>query len=139
MVSFFPQPCPQLPDFQQLLVRGSFHASAPIHLLFSYTSENTDSRAILLTPRRDSLKDVLVELNDQWINVHSGIGSSSAAAQRTELFYPPTLAHMKLLLSMLHEYDDTVHHAKTTLDIAPSLLVLHDISAYFIAQVSEAT
>lgn len=32
---------------------------------------------------------------------------------------------------MLHEYDTIVHHEKTTLDAAPSLLVLHEISSYF--------
>ena len=40
---------------------------------------------------------------------------------------------------MLHEYDDTLHHPKTTLDTAPTLLVLHEISAYFTEQASEAT
>ncbi|KAI0638271.1 hypothetical protein C8Q77DRAFT_422029 [Trametes polyzona] len=40
---------------------------------------------------------------------------------------------------MLHEYDGAVHHEKTTLDAAPSLLVLHEISSYFDARSSEAT
>ncbi len=53
--------------------------------------------------------------------------------------YPPTLAHLRLLLSMLHEYDTMVHHEKTTLDVAPSLLVLHEISSYFDTASSETT
>ena len=41
---------------------------------------------------------------------------------------------------MLHEYDDVLHHAKTTLDTAPTLLVLHEISQYFTgASASDAT
>ena len=87
MVSFFPPPCPQLPEFQSLVVRGSFHASAPIHLLLSHTIDKPEARAIFLTPRRDFLKNALVELNDQWISQHSGTGKHCAAAQRTQILY----------------------------------------------------
>ena len=40
---------------------------------------------------------------------------------------------------MLHEYDDTLHHRKTTLAIAPTLLVLHELSVYFTTQATQAT
>ena len=53
--------------------------------------------------------------------------------------YPPTLAHLRLTLSMLHEYDDALHHRKTTLEAAPTMLVLHEPSAYFTAETTQAT
>ncbi|KAI0720198.1 hypothetical protein C8T65DRAFT_705824 [Cerioporus squamosus] len=139
MASLFPRPCPQLPDYLSLLVKGLYHASAPVHLLISHTADDPEARAILLTPRRDAIKNDLVDLNDAWISEYSGHGRNAAAAQRIEMFYPPSLAHLRLLLSMLHEYDDVLHHAKTTLDTAPTLLVLHEISDYFTAQSSDAT
>lgn len=40
---------------------------------------------------------------------------------------------------MLHEYDDTLHHRKITLEAAPTLLVLHEPSAYFSAETTQAT
>ena len=40
---------------------------------------------------------------------------------------------------MLHEYDDKVHHTKTTLDTAPGLLILHEVSAYLTSHETDAT
>ena len=40
---------------------------------------------------------------------------------------------------MLHEYNDKLHHAKTTLDTAPGLLVLQEVSAYLLSHAAEAT
>ncbi|RPD81017.1 hypothetical protein L226DRAFT_126967 [Lentinus tigrinus ALCF2SS1-7] len=139
MTSLFPRPCPPLPEYQSLLVKGLYHASAPIHLLLSHTADDPEARAIILTPRRDAFKNDLVDLNDAFITEYGGHGRNAAAAQRVEIFYPPSLAHLRMLLSMLHEYDDVLHHAKTTLDTAPTLLVLHEISEYFTAQASDAT
>ncbi|KAH9899787.1 hypothetical protein C8Q73DRAFT_743639 [Cubamyces lactineus] len=139
MTTLFPQPCPELPAFQSLLVKGPYHASAPFHLALSHATLHPDDKIILLTPNRGLVKDSLVELNDEWLRRNSGHGNVSAAARRIEIFYPPTLAHLRLLLSMLHEYHDTLHDQKTTLDAAPSLLILHEISSYFTASSSEAT
>ncbi|OSD04332.1 hypothetical protein PYCCODRAFT_147854 [Trametes coccinea BRFM310] len=139
MSRLFPQPCPELPDFQSLVVKGLYDASAPVHLLLSHITQHPDATVILLTPSREQFKESLVELNDEWISQNSGHGRVCAVAQRTEIFYPPTLAHLRLLLSMLHEYHGVVHHPKTTLASAPSMLVLHEISSYFNAPSSEAT
>ncbi|EJF61299.1 hypothetical protein DICSQDRAFT_61140 [Dichomitus squalens LYAD-421 SS1] len=87
MISFFPPPCPQLPEFQTLLVRGTYHASAPVHLLLSHCSGTPGARAICLTPQREPFTNALVELKDQWIEVHGGIGRTSAAALRTEILF----------------------------------------------------
>ncbi|KAI0660898.1 hypothetical protein C8Q70DRAFT_912635 [Cubamyces menziesii] len=141
MTTLFPPTCPhwQLPTFQSLLVKGPYHASAPFHLALSHATAHPNNKVILLTPNRGMVKDSLVEFNEEWLNQNSGHGSVSAAARRIEVFYPPTLAHLRFLLSTLHEYHDTLHDPKTTLDVAPSLLVLHEISSYFTASSSEAT
>ncbi|KAI0352868.1 hypothetical protein OH77DRAFT_1408366 [Trametes cingulata] len=139
MSTLFPEPGPRLPDFQSLLLKGSYHASAPIHLVLSHIAQDADARAILLTPHRGSFKNALVDLNDESLDRTNGHGCTCALAQRTDVYYPPTLAHLRLLLSMLHEYDGTLHHTKTTLEAAPSLLVLHEISSYFSSRSSEAT
>ena len=160
MASLFPPPCSPLPDYSSLLIKGLYHASTPVHLLLSHTMDSPEARAILLSPHRAAFKNDLVDLNDAWISEHSDHGRNAAAAQRVELLYvthatccrcpvlwltcmhsyPPTLTHLRLLLSMLHEYDDVLHYAKTTLDTAPTLLVLHEISQYFTgAQASDAT
>ncbi|EIW61286.1 uncharacterized protein TRAVEDRAFT_118064 [Trametes versicolor FP-101664 SS1] len=139
MAFLFPQPCPELPEYQNLLLKGPYHASAPVHLLLSHALTNPDAKAILLSPNRASFKDALVDLDDEWLDRNSGHGRVAYASRRTEIYYPPTLAHLRLLLSMLHEYDTTVHHEKTTLDAAPSLLVLHEISSYLDNASSETT
>ncbi|KAI0335551.1 hypothetical protein GY45DRAFT_1240491 [Cubamyces sp. BRFM 1775] len=139
MTTLFPQPCPQLPGFQSLLVKGAYHASAPFHLALSHATLHPDDKIILLTPNRGLVKDSLVELNEEWLDQNSGHGRVNAAARQVEIYYPPTLAHLRLLLSMFHEYHDTLHDQKTTLDVAPSLLILHETSSYFDAPSSEAT
>ncbi|KAI0375725.1 hypothetical protein BV20DRAFT_13104 [Pilatotrama ljubarskyi] len=139
MTTIFPPPCPTLPQFNSLLFRGHYHASAPIHLLLSHVAQGLDVRAMFLTPHRGSFKDALLEFNDESLDRTSGHGRTCALARRTEVYYPPTLAHLRLLLSTLHEYHGTLHHTKTTLENAPSLLVLHEISSYFSSRSSEAT
>ncbi|KAI9000929.1 hypothetical protein BD414DRAFT_574435 [Trametes punicea] len=139
MTTLFPHPTPVLPAFQSILVKGKYHASAPVHLVYSYVAQDPDAKAILLTPHRGMFEDALVDLNDEWVDQTSGHGRVCAATRRTEIFYPPTLGHLRLLLSMLHEYDGVLHDSKTTLDVAPSLLVLHEISSYFGSSSSDPT
>ncbi|OBZ76538.1 hypothetical protein A0H81_04029 [Grifola frondosa] len=122
-----------------MLIKGSYHPSAPVHLVLSHCSQDPSSRALLLSPSRNALKDALIEFNDDWINCHGGEGRTCGCASRVNMLYPPKPAHLTLLLSMLHEYDGTVHHAKTTLDIAPTLVVLHELSSYFSQETSEHT
>ncbi len=87
MASLFPRPCPQLPDYRSLLVKGLYHASAPVHLLLSHNTDDPEARAIFLTPRRDAIKNDLIDLNDAWISEYSGRGRNAAAAQRIETLY----------------------------------------------------
>lgn len=87
MPSLFPPPCPQLPDFKSMLIRGDYHPSAPIHLLLSYAAAIPEAKAVFLTPRRDSLMNDLADLNDHQLNTSSGSGKCNGAAMRTQVLY----------------------------------------------------
>ena len=53
--------------------------------------------------------------------------------------YPPTSGHLMVLLSMFHEAlvgEDDILHSKITLAEAPSLIVLCDLSSYFLDDAS---
>ncbi|EMD40662.1 hypothetical protein CERSUDRAFT_111242 [Gelatoporia subvermispora B] len=129
MVSLFPPSGPSLPPFRSLLISGPYHPSAPVHLLLSFIRREATTRAILLSPSRSSLRAALVDQNEDWLNTQGSHGSVFSCASRCEILYPPSPAHLVALLSMLHEYNGTYHHPKTTLPAAPSLLVLHEVSA----------
>ncbi|OCH87890.1 hypothetical protein OBBRIDRAFT_795741 [Obba rivulosa] len=129
MVSVFPPPGPGLPAFRSLLIYGPYHPSAPVHLILSSLAQEPTSKSILISSSRSSLKTALVEHNDNWISMHGSSGKVSGCASRCEILYPPSTAHLVTLLSMLHEYGGTYYHWKTTLDVAPSLMVLHEPSA----------
>lgn len=138
MPSLFPQPGPSLPTFRTLLVKGSYHPSAPIHLSLSCTSKATDSHAILISPSRQNLTMALQEYNDEWLKLNSGLGDVSSLSARVKLFYPPSPAHLCLLLSTFvvpssAETNAAWLNAKTTLATPPSLIILHEPSAYFLS------
>ncbi|KAF8076183.1 hypothetical protein FPV67DRAFT_1470648 [Lyophyllum atratum] len=142
MPSLVPQPGPSLPPFKTLLVKGIYHPSAPVHLSLSGTSEATKSHAIIISPSRQKLTLALQQYNDEWLKLNSGTGSVSSLSSRVKLFYPPSPAHLCLLLSMLIVPDpDSLEkenvawlNNKTTLPISPSLIVLHEPSAYFLSR-----
>ncbi|KAF5387774.1 hypothetical protein D9615_000211 [Tricholomella constricta] len=139
MLSLFPQPGPFLPSFNTLLVKGHYHPSAPIHLSLSCTAEFADSQAILISPSRQRLTQALQHYNDEWLKLHSGFGSVHSLSSRVKLFYPPSPAHLCLLLSMLRVSsssktdNDAWLNPETTLSIPPSLVILHEPSAYFLS------
>ncbi|CCM04808.1 uncharacterized protein FIBRA_07001 [Fibroporia radiculosa] len=139
MASLFPPPGPGLPSFRTMLFKGPYHASAPIHLMLSHVASNPKSKALMLSPSRQSLALALVDFNDEWLNTHGADGATCDASSRVNILYPPTRAHYTLLLSMLHTHQGTFHHPKTTLPISPSLLILHEISALGIIDQPEAT
>jgi hypothetical protein len=71
--SLFPHPGPSLPPFRTLLIKGSYHSSAPIHLCLSHTSQNPNSKAVLLTPSRQNLVDALTQYHDDRSTLHSEV------------------------------------------------------------------
>ncbi|KAH7930252.1 hypothetical protein BV22DRAFT_1101856 [Leucogyrophana mollusca] len=137
MSRIFPQPSPSLPSFTSLLIQGRYHPSAPIHLCLSIPS---GTKAMLLTPSRQTLIQGLVEYNDEWINSRSGIGSVTRISSQVDILYPPTPGHLVALLSSFRTHETSTSapiDAKTTLESAPSLIVLHEPSAYFLSESSD--
>lgn len=85
MPSLFPPPGPPLRPFQSLLIKGKYHASAPIHLCLSHALEPETIKALLVVPSRSSLKKSLKQLKDEWIKMHGGEGRTSGAAMKVQV------------------------------------------------------
>ncbi|KAF9268261.1 hypothetical protein L218DRAFT_604812 [Marasmius fiardii PR-910] len=119
MPSFFPNDYASLPEFNSLLVKALFLSSSSIHL-------NT----------------TLCQYNDDWLATHSGHGDLTTASSRVQIFYPPTPAHLVFLLSTFHVIDSSANNddltsSKTVLACRPTLIVLHELSSYFLRDVQE--
>lgn len=139
MTTIFPPSGPFLPPFRTLLVQGPYHPSAPIHLMLSHNAKSPKAKAIMISPSRQQLCSSLTEFDDEWLRANGGTGRVCDASSRVDILYPPTPAHFVLLLSMLHVYEGSFYHPKTTLPSAPTLLVLHELSALCSAGSSEPT
>ncbi|KAK0191340.1 hypothetical protein F5146DRAFT_596808 [Armillaria mellea] len=138
MHTLFPGFEPQLPSFTSLMIQGPYHASAPIHLALSHTSQANSSSAVFLSPSRQLVTVALREYNDSWLATHSGQGRVSEMSSRVNMLYPPTPTHLAFLLASFevpqHGSTHTLH-PKTTLDASPGLIILHELSAYFLSDV----
>ncbi|KIJ70261.1 hypothetical protein HYDPIDRAFT_104948 [Hydnomerulius pinastri MD-312] len=133
----FPEPGPNLPQFSALLVHGPYHPSAPIHLCLSMAPGD---KAMLLTPSRQLLSDCLRNYNDEWINSYSGTGAIANLSPGTSIFYPPTPRHLVALLSMLRTHNISTSapvDPKATIDVTPTLLILHEPSTYFLPEAED--
>lgn len=85
MTTVFPLPSPTLPGFTTLLLKGPYHASAPIHLCLTHLASRPGARAILLTPSRDYFIAALRDLNDDWLNECGGYGAVSQVLSRVDV------------------------------------------------------
>jgi hypothetical protein len=151
MARMFPSSDPCLPHYKSLLVQGDYHPSAPIHICLSVP---TDSKALLLSSSRKALIHSLREYNSEWLHTKSGTGNTCQGSSKVDILlvpvfpcgrgrndryhepsYPPTPNHLVVLLAALrtHKASEPIPvDDKGTLDSIPSLLVLHELSAYFL-------
>ncbi|KAF8559019.1 hypothetical protein OG21DRAFT_1403584 [Imleria badia] len=129
-----------LPRFKSLLVHGPCSPAAPIRLSLSVPPPH---HALLFTPSRDALLQALQNDNDEWLNTHSGTGTVASMSSRVTVFYPPSPKHFVAVLAMLRTHDVSAPSVpvvpQVTLDRAPTLLVLHEPSAYFLSDQEEHT
>ncbi|ESK97517.1 hypothetical protein Moror_17696 [Moniliophthora roreri MCA 2997] len=137
MPSFFPDDHLQLPSFKSLLVKGPYHPSAPLYLALSQSTQSEDAPAVLLSSSSRKLNLSLRQYNDGWFTDNLGHGGISAVSSQVQIFYPPTPAHFIFLLSTLHVVGSTVidadvAHPKTVLGSVPSMIILHELSSYFL-------
>lgn len=132
MARMFPTSDPSLPPYKSLIIQGDYHPSAPIHMCLSVP---TGAKTLLLSSARQALIRSLQEYNDEWLLSDSGTGNTCRSSSEVDIFYPPTPNHLVVLLSAFrtHEASNPVPlDSKATLDSVPSLLVLHELSAYFL-------
>ncbi|KAJ7180402.1 hypothetical protein C8R43DRAFT_870362 [Mycena crocata] len=127
-MSLFPSG-PPLPGFKSLVVKGPYHASAPIHLALSHAADFPATQTVMITPSRQAMAETLRDYNDNWISVHSGEGKVLDLSSCITVFYPQSPAHFSFLMSTLSTDAQSV--STTILDRPPSLMILHELSAYF--------
>ncbi|KAJ7774108.1 hypothetical protein B0H14DRAFT_2474877 [Mycena olivaceomarginata] len=133
MASFFPSG-PALPACKSLVVKGPYHPSAPIHLALSHSANFPDTCILMITPSRETMATALREHNDDWMSAHAGQGNVLQLSSCTTVFYPPSPAHFAYLVSVLTT-DHQSQNSTAILDQTPSLVVLIELSAYFLADV----
>lgn len=93
MTTIFPLPSPTLPDFTTLLLKGPYHASAPIHLCLTHLANRPGSRAVLLTPSRENFVASLRDFNDDWLNECGGYGAVSQVLSRVDVLFVSFVVH----------------------------------------------
>ncbi|KLO05522.1 hypothetical protein SCHPADRAFT_946847 [Schizopora paradoxa] len=134
---------PSLPPFETLLIRGPYPPSAPIHLSISHlkTLENDDevvasrrtSGVVMLSPNRQAFTSTLEDFNDGWLTSNAMTGNYASLLSKVNIYYPPTPTHWMLLLSLMKPLSKAPHPLKHgLLKTAPSLLILHEPSTYFL-------
>ncbi|TCD67692.1 hypothetical protein EIP91_012058 [Steccherinum ochraceum] len=106
-----------------------------MHLCLSHTAASPEHNALLLAPSRTKLQEGLKAFNDDWIDERGGHGSTSKSAMKVQMLYPPTAAHLALVLTALHTSDVGGKEAfvpKATLPTTPSLIVICELSSYLV-------
>ena len=87
MTTVFPLPNPTLPEFTTLLLKGPYHASAPIHLCLTHLANRPGSRAVLLTPSRENFVAALRDFDDDWLNECGGYGAVTQVLSRVDVLF----------------------------------------------------
>ncbi|KAE9391617.1 hypothetical protein BT96DRAFT_1024003 [Gymnopus androsaceus JB14] len=141
MASLFPNDDgPLLPKFSTLLVKGTYHATAPLNLALTFPT-----RGIIILSSRGQEKNgdsLRASLQAQTMT-----GKISALAEHVQILYPPTAAHMALLLSALQVFntEQPAVNPSTSTSVTetkpysphvlkppgPALIIIHELSAYF--------
>ncbi|KAJ7591218.1 hypothetical protein C8J56DRAFT_935038 [Mycena floridula] len=131
----FPESGHQMPDFQSILFKGPFHPTAPLYLSLSYAVD--DSIVLFFTPSRQKISTALQQYNDVLVSDLAEKGSYCALSSRVHFLYPPTPTHLAGILSLIRipspaDPEEAVPSSKIALPSPPSLVVLHELSSYFI-------
>ncbi|KAJ1309109.1 hypothetical protein OPQ81_004787 [Rhizoctonia solani] len=124
-----------LPEFHSLVIQGPYPPSAPIHLCLSHLRSGPKSnKPVLISSSSKYLSSQLEEYNDAWIHEHAMTGAVAEHLHQIDIFYPPTHKHLRLLLARLRTYSTPTPEAdmKTYITRVPTLLILHELSRYFL-------
>ena len=87
MLSLFPDSLTghNLPPCRTLLIKGSYHSSAPIHLCLSHSRTHPRSKVIWLTSSRSRFRRSLEEFNDDWLSTCAGHGRVAEILSRIDI------------------------------------------------------
>ncbi|CAE6412524.1 unnamed protein product [Rhizoctonia solani] len=133
---FPPNTLPNLPpNFSSLLIQGPYPPSAPIHLCLSHLQSGPKSnKPVLISPSSKHLVSQLEGYNDAWLHKHAMDGAVAEDLHQIDIFYPQTHKHLRLLLARLRTYSTPSSEAdtKTCITRVPTLLILHELSEYFL-------
>ncbi|KAF9550323.1 hypothetical protein CPC08DRAFT_647938 [Agrocybe pediades] len=67
-----------LPEFSSLLITGSYHSSAPVHLSLS----SAQHQSIIISPSKSAFSQDLQQFKDAWLTANSGHGSITALSSK---------------------------------------------------------
>ena len=85
MTSLFPSPAPTLLEFSTLLVKGDYHASAPIHLALSYVHAHDAGKVLILAPSRARFTAEIKQVKDRFLVEQGGTGRVAKASRKVEM------------------------------------------------------
>ncbi|CAE6516494.1 unnamed protein product [Rhizoctonia solani] len=91
-------------------------------------------KPVLVSSSSTHLSSQLEEYNDVWLHEHAMTGAVAEHLHQIDIFYPPTHKHFRLLLARLRTYSTPSSEAdmKTCVTRVPTLLILHELSRYFL-------
>ncbi|KAF5363362.1 hypothetical protein D9756_000871 [Leucocoprinus leucothites] len=139
MLSLFPPPGPSLPPFSTLLVKGTFHRSAPLHLAIGHVNESPENEVLILSPSRERLEQKLASGLDEWLFCTGTTSKARTVMSRITILYPPSPVHFSLLVATLdgNQSNPELMDLWAELPVMPtenlSMIILDDISSYFAA------
>ncbi|KAF7776393.1 hypothetical protein Agabi119p4_4786 [Agaricus bisporus var. burnettii] len=138
MLSLFPPPAgPFLPPFSSLFVQGSYHQSSIIYLAIGHVLQSSKHEALVISSSPAKFKQKLSSAFNESSSGFLNTNKIKTAMLRIIVIYPPSPAHLSLLISTL---DGTQFASELTclwagLPVSPtenlSLIILDDISASF--------
>lgn len=160
MASLFPpNHGPLLPNFSSLLVKGPYPSACPLNLALSFPNPDRSIIILACSGRENSGNSLRASLQGLKLTgkisaqtermqiLYVSLGTSRQKIGQSSISYPPTAAHMALLLSSLQVIDtdkpfpSAVHDTPTITNSAysphlltppgPLLVIIHELSAYF--------
>ncbi|KZO98043.1 hypothetical protein CALVIDRAFT_51875 [Calocera viscosa TUFC12733] len=138
-------PLPELPPYLTLLLTGILSPPCPLHLALAHLASQPGathgrSRVLIVTARsQDTFERKLRAYDDAWLNENSLKGRWAPLLACIEIFYSKTPVELRQVLSLLRPSSLLNSQlpgapSKAVLDVIPSLVILHDLSAWFIGE-----
>lgn len=90
---------------------------------------------MFITPSKEAYLEALAAYDDDYLYSNSVCGRLSRLSAAVKILYAPTASHLHFLLAVLRVSETaTKRMEKVTLDVHPSLIILHEPSRYFLKE-----